>query len=349
MIAQTPFTRSNGLDPQLTHTNTQALQTIKDQQLQILTTIIPLLPMLQKVPLHIASTEANLKEAIRKSAAAPTITSNQPTSADPTPVFRKRKLSKNVEQHSPSPSVTKRRRIRIGSTCTADEQLPSPKPSLDLSLTQGGLPTANRHRFATDALRSDSGFASRSNHTALTPNPAQWTSMQPPTPRMVTRTPSRMYSVALVDRPAQPTPSLLRKKPRPSDASAPPDFAQLVSSTKSVTPAPSNRINQPKDAFEAPNLFYIHTPLRTGPNQSNDWPTRPPVQASIGFSAVRHRLARKSSSVLRLPCSLPLFFLCIAKGETLHSDHRGRRGRNRRRLTHKEPLACPIPSFPQSY
>ncbi|KAF9785306.1 hypothetical protein BJ322DRAFT_1006148, partial [Thelephora terrestris] len=48
----------------LAHINTQALQTIKDQQLQILTAIIPLLPMLQKIPLHIASTETNLKEAI---------------------------------------------------------------------------------------------------------------------------------------------------------------------------------------------------------------------------------------------------------------------------------------------
>ena len=326
-ITLSPFTRSNRLDPQLAYTNTQTLQTIRDQQFQILTTIIPLLPMLQKVPLHIASAEANLKEEIRKSAVAPTIASIQPPSADPTPVFRKRKLSRNTEQHSPSPSVTKRRRIRTDSTCTAEEQLPSSKPSLGPSFTRSGLPTADHHRSVTSDLRPGSESASRPNNTARTPNPDQRSSMQPPTPRIVTRTPSRMHSIALSDKPAQPTPSSLsHKKLRASDTSVHPHFTRPVSNTKSVTSAPPNRHNNPTDAFEAPNLFRIHTPLRTGSKQPNDWSTRPsaPVQPSIGFSAVRGRPTRKPFSVLYLPC--PPF--CTATGETLYPNHRG--GRRRR-------------------
>ncbi|KAF9649171.1 hypothetical protein BDM02DRAFT_1941011 [Thelephora ganbajun] len=97
----------------LAHINIQALQAVKDQQLQILTAIIPLLPTLQKVPLHIASAEANLKEEIRKSVVAPTIANIQPASAASFSGSRKRKLSESAEQHTPSPSVTQRRRIRI--------------------------------------------------------------------------------------------------------------------------------------------------------------------------------------------------------------------------------------------
>jgi len=296
---QSHFTRPNDLDHQLAHINTKALQTIGDQQFQILTAIIPVLPMLQKVPLHIASTEANLKEVIWKSIVAPPIASTQPTSAGSTSGSVKRKPSRSAEQYSPSPSVTKRRRIQIGSGFTAQQQLPSPKSSHDTLLAQSGLPTTNQHRSIGDPLRS----GSRSSNTPLPPNPGQRSSMQPPTPRIVPGTPSRMRSVALSDMSAQPTPSSLsHKKPRASDASAPPHFARPVPNAQLVTLVPPNRLDHPNDAFKAPNLFYTHTPLRTGSKQHDDWSSRPlaPAQSSSGFSAVRRRLARKPLSVLCL-------------------------------------------------
>ena len=294
------FTRPNDHDSQLAHINTKALQTIGDQQFQILTAIIPVLPMLQKVPLHIASTEANLKEVIRKSIVAPPIARTQPTSAGSTSSSVKRKLSRNTEQHSPSPSVTKKRRTQIDSDYTARQQLPSPKSSHDSLLAQSGLPTASQHRSISDALRSGSRSVSRSSNTALPPNPGQRSSMQPPTPRIVPGTPSRMRSVALSDWSAQPAPSLSHKKPRASDASVPPHFARPVPNAQLVTPAPPNRPDHPNDAFKPPNPFYIHTPLRTGSKQLGNSSSRPsaPVQPPSGFSAVRRRLARKPLSVL---------------------------------------------------
>ena len=322
ITTQSRFTRSDGLDPQLAHINAKALQTIGDQQFQILTAIIPVLPMLQKVPLHFASTEANLKEAIRRSIVAPPIARAQPTSAGSASGSVKRKLSKNAEQCSPSPSVTKRRRIQIDSGHTAQQQLPSPKSSHDSLLAQSGLPTTNQHRSLSDALRPGSRSTSRISNTAQTPNPNQRSPMQPPTPRVVPGTPSRIHSVALSDRSAQPTPSSLsHKKPRPSDPSVSPHFARPVPNVQSITSAPPNRLDHPNDAFKAPNPFYIHTPLRTGSKQLGNWSSRPsaPVQPSSGFSAVRSRLARKPLSVPRL--LHPLFFRTAAR-ETLHPNHR---------------------------
>ena len=307
---QFPNIKPDPLDSQLTHINTQALQTIKDQQLQILTAIVPLLPMLQKVPLHIASAEASLKEAIRNSAVAPTVVSTQLTNASPISGSRKRKLSKNHEQHTPSPSVTRRRRIYVDSGSTA-QQLPSPKSSRDSLLTQGGLSTANQHRPIGDAPRPDSGSVSRTIDSTKTPNPGQRSSMQPPTPRIVPSTPSRAHSVALPDRTTQPTSSTLsHKKEVASEASVAPHSARPVSNVNSVTPAPPNRLSHLKDAFKAPNPFYIHTPLRTASKHPSDWSKRPsaPRTSSIGFSAVRSRLAHKPLSVPHLLCPslLPL-------------------------------------------
>ena len=269
--------------------------------------------MLQKVPLHIASTEANLKEAIRNSA-APTIASTQLMSAGSNSSSRKRKLPMNTEQHSPSLSVTKRRRIRIDPGSTAQEQLPSPMPSLDCLLTLGGLPSANHHPPAMDAPRSGTRSASRSSNTAPILNPGQRSSMQPPTPKMVPSTPSRIHSVVLSDVLAQPTSSLSHNKPSASDTSAPSNFARPVPRTQSVTPAPPNRPGHSKDTFKAPNLFYIHTPLRTGSKQANDWSARSsaPGQSSIGFSAVRDWLKPFFCPALIVP---PFFSLTQRRGK----------------------------------
>jgi len=240
---------------------------------------------------------------------APPFANPQPTSAGSGSGSVKRKLSRNPEQHSPSPSVTKRRRIQIDSGYTAQQQLPSPKSSHDSLLTQSGLPTTGQHRSTSDALRSGSRSASRSSNTAQPLDPGQRSSMQPPTPRMVPGTPSRMLSVALSDRSAQPTPSSLsHRKPRASATPVPPHPARPVPNTQLVIPAPPNRLDHPNDAFKAPNPFYIHTPLRTGSKQLGDWSSRPsaPVQSSSGFSAVRRRLVRKPLSVLCLP--RPCFF-----------------------------------------
>ena len=263
--------------------------------------------MLQKVPLHIAFAEANLKETIQKSVLPPTIASTQPTGTSSISDSRKRKLSKSAEQHSPSPSVSKKRRTHVDSGCTPQQQLPSPKSSRDSLLTQGGLPMVNQHRSAGDALYPGPRSASRSINTAQTLNPGQRSSMQPPTPRIVPTTPSRAHSIALSDRTAQhPSSSLSHRKERTSDVPATPHFARLVSSTNSATPV---TLNRPKDVFKTPGSFYIHTPLRTGSNHPGDWSKRPsaPPPASIGFSAVRHRLSRNPLSVPCLPC--PYFLL----------------------------------------
>jgi len=248
--------------------------------------------MLQKVPLHIASTEANLKETIRKLVAAPDIAGSEPTSTGSISDPRKRKLSNNVDQLSPSPSVTKRRRIRIASGCTVQQQQPSPESSRNSLLAQGGLSSTNQHRSISRALRSDSRSASRPINTAQIPNPGQRSSIQQPTPRIIQSTPSRTNSVALSDRPAQPTPSLSHKKGMASDTSVAPHFALPISSAHSVTQVPPNRLDHPNGAFKAP--FRIRTPLRTGSKHPNDWSARPsaPLPSSIGFSAVRQWLAR---------------------------------------------------------
>jgi len=277
--------------------------------------------MLQKIPLHIASAEANLKEAIRKSTVAPTIASTQPASASSTSGSRKRKLSKNPEEHTPSPSVTKRRRIHVDSGRTAQQQLPSPKSSRDSLLTQGGLPTANQHRSVGDALRPGHGSFSRSITTTRTPNPGQRSSIQPPTPRVVPSTPSRTHSVAQSDGTTLPAASSLsRKTEAVSNPSVAPRFARPISSASSVTPAPSNHLNHPKDAFKAPNQFYIHTPHRTASKHPNDWSTRPSAQppSSIGFSAVRLRLSHQPPSVPHL--LYPPFLSCAATRKTLYSN-----------------------------
>ena len=253
--------------------------------------------MLQKVPLHIASTETNLKEAIRKFVVAPTVASTQPSSTGPISDSRKRKLSKNAEQHSPSPSVTKRRRIRVDSGCSA-QQLPSPKSSHDSLLTQNGLPTISHYPSVGGALHSASRSVSHSINTAKTPNPSQRPSIQPPAPRMVPATPSRTHSIALSDRTTQPTSSALpRKNETTSDPSVPPRFARP---TSSITPVPPNHRN---DNLKAASPFYIHTPLRTGSKHPNGWPTRPSAlpPSSIGFSAVRHWPTHTPLSFPHLP------------------------------------------------
>jgi len=254
--------------------------------------------MLQKVPLHIASTEANLKETIRKFVVAPDIASFESTSTGSVSDPRKRKPSRNTEQLSPSPSVTKRRRIRIETSCTKQQQLPSPQSSRDSLLARNGLPTTNQHHSIGDALRSGSRSASRSINTAQIPNPGQRSSIQQPTPRIIQTTPSRKNSVALSDRSAQPTSSSVsHKKGMASDTFVAPHFARPISSAHSVTQVPPNRLDRPNDAFNAPS--HIHTPLRTGSKHPNDWSARPSAlpPPSIGFSAVRRWLARQPLSV----------------------------------------------------
>ena len=277
--------------------------------------------MLQKVPLHIASAEANLKEAIRKSTVAPTVVSTQPTSASSTSSSRKRKLSKNPEEHTPSPSVTKRRRIHVDSGCTAQQQLPSPKSSRDSLLTQGGLPTANQHRSVGNALRPGYGSFSRSITTTRIPNPGQRSAIQPPTPRVVPSTPFRTHSVAKSDGTTLPAASTRsHKKEVASNTSVAPHFTRAISSASSVTPAPPNHPNQPKDTSKAPNPFYIHTPLRTASKHADDWSKKPsaPPPSSIGFSAVRLRLIHQPPSVSHLLC--PSFLFCAATRKTLYSN-----------------------------
>jgi hypothetical protein len=275
--------------------------------MQILTSIIPLLPTLQKVPLHIASTEANLKEAIRKSAAAPPIASTQPISTGSTSGSRKRKPSKNADRCTPSPSVARRKRLRIDSSFAAQQQLPSPKSSHESLLAQSGLSITNHHRSIDDALRSSSRPAPGSVNVAQTPNSRQRLSMQPPSPRIIQTTPSRRHSIFPPEGLVQPTSSHPHKRESTLDASVPPFFA--VSSAHSATPVPSHRLNHFKDAFRLPTQFHIHTPVQTDSGHLNDQPVRPsaPPPSPVGFSAVRCRMTHKHHSVPYSPCSTFLF------------------------------------------
>ena len=246
--------------------------------------------MLQKIPLHVASAEANLKETIRKSVFPPTV-DTQPTSTGSTSSSRKRKLSKNTDQNTPSPSVTKRKRIRVDSSRAAQQQLPSPKSSRDSLLTQGGLSVTNQHRTVGDALQSGATVASRSVNTAQTPG--HRSSTQPPTPRMLPITPSRPQLLCPSETSAQPTgpSSLSHKKAAIPDNSVTPLSARPASSAHSAASVPSYLLNYPKDAFKVPGQFHIHTPLRTGSRPLNRQLTKPsaPLPPSVGFSAVRHR------------------------------------------------------------
>lgn len=248
--------------------------------------------MLQKVPLHIASTEANLKEAISISLAP--IASTRLTNTSSTSDSKKRKLSKAGDQHTPSPTA-RRRRTGINSSHTAHQQLPSPKSSGDFLLTRGGVSTANHYGSASDALRSGSRRPSRSTNTVQTPDPGQRLSMQP---------------VSLSERSALPLSSLSHKKRSALDTSVTLPFARPISSAHSVTPAPSYHLNDPTGALNVPSRSNFHTPLHTGSKHPNDQPTRPsaPPPSSIGFPAVRFWLSREPLPVPCSPNSILLLF-----------------------------------------
>lgn len=260
----------------------------------------------------IAYAESNLKEAIRKSHVVPTIASIQPSTTSPTPGPRKRR---NAEHHSPSPSVAKKRRTYADSGSTA-QQLLSPKSSRDSLLTQSGPPTTGR--FVAGALHPTSGSTSRSVDSTQTPNPDQRLSIQPPAPRIVPNTSSRMRSDTLLEGTGQPTPSALpRKKETASGISVAPCLAQPASNAGSATPAPSNHLNHPKDFFKVPDPPRVQTPLRTGSKHLSNWSARPsaPPPSSVGLSAVRHWLSHKPRSTSLTAC----FFF------SSHAQRRGRR------------------------
>ena len=246
--------------------------------------------MLQKVPLHIASTEAKLKEEIRKSAPTPPVASTQPMSTG----FTKRKPPKDADKCTLSPSVAKRKRMRIDSSFTPQKQLPSPKSSRDTLPTQGDSLTTNGHRSLGDALHSSFLSASRSINTAQTPNPGQRLSMQPPTPRIISTTPSRRQSIFPLERAAQPTFSLSRKRESTLDPSVTPFLARPVSGARSATPVLSYHRNQSKDAFKLPTQSHIHTPSK----HPDDQPASPSVQlsSSVKFPTVRHQFTQKPLS-----------------------------------------------------
>lgn len=242
--------------------------------------------MLQKVPLHIASTEAALKEDIRKFVVPP-VSSAQLTSTSSISGAKKRRTSKSADRHTPSPSVVRRKRIRTESSCTGQQQLPSPKSSRDSLLN---LTAANHHRTVGDALQFGVRPASRSISTAQPPNPGQRSSMQPPTPRVVPIMPSQIQSVSLSERPAQLTlSSVSHKKLTTLETTSAQPFARSASSAHSVTTIAPYHLNNLKDPFKVPSQFHIHTPLRTGSKYTNGQPMRslvPPL-SSVGFSAVR--------------------------------------------------------------
>ena len=287
--------------------------------MQILTAIIPLLPTLQKVPLHIASTEANLKEAIRKSVAAHSIASAQPTNSGSASGSRKRKLPKIDEQYTPSPSVSKRKRLRIDPSFPGQQQLHSPKSSRDSLLTQGGLSTINPHRSIDDILHPSSRSASNPVNAAQISNPCQRLSMQPPTPRVLQSTPSRRWSIFPPEMPLQPSSSRSKKRESTSDASFSPFFVRPVSSVHSATPVLSHNLNHSKSAFKLPTQPHIHTPARAGSSYLNDLSIKPsaPPPSLVELSVVCYWMGYKPRFVSRLPGPTN-FFRRIATRETLH-------------------------------
>ena len=95
------FSQFNQTHSQALQTQIQAIQILLDKQGSIVSAVLPLLPLLQAVPLHIESTKNTLNDAISKLTSTQKLTSDSPSHNVDIKITGKRKRSKRSRSSSP--------------------------------------------------------------------------------------------------------------------------------------------------------------------------------------------------------------------------------------------------------
>ncbi|GLB43390.1 hypothetical protein LshimejAT787_1302910 [Lyophyllum shimeji] len=127
----------------------RAIQSLQDQHATVLATLLPLLPLLQAIPLHIESARTKLADAIAKSCGSPPFSLGSSRTQDrPQAIERKdghKRSSSTVQSdNSPSPLSTKKPRLM-----TNTDALRSSGADNGHDITDGGL-AAQPVRTSTD-------------------------------------------------------------------------------------------------------------------------------------------------------------------------------------------------------
>ena len=120
VLSQFNQTHSQALQTQI-----QAIQILLDKQGTIVSAVLPLLPLLQAVPLHIDATRNALNDAISKLALTQPVTSDSPNQTVPVKITGKRKRSQRSSSSSPLPeSPSKKSNLTVN---TLEDATPTTK------------------------------------------------------------------------------------------------------------------------------------------------------------------------------------------------------------------------------
>ena len=124
------FSQFNQTHSQALQTQIQAIQILLDKQGTIVSAVLPLLPLLQAVPLHIEATRNALNDAISKLTLTQKLTSDSPNQNVAIKISEKRKQSQRSPSSSPlAESPCKRRRSFTGNVLK--EATPTVQSSLE--------------------------------------------------------------------------------------------------------------------------------------------------------------------------------------------------------------------------
>lgn len=132
---------------QLNQTQSQTLQTIQDQQGQILSALLPVLPLLQSVPLHIENARNQVKNSISELQHQVSVRDALPAPAVLVPK-RTPQSAQRASSHSPDPNNTatssverKKRRLDEVSDTSSDPIQAVPGPALASSPAHAEFPS----------------------------------------------------------------------------------------------------------------------------------------------------------------------------------------------------------------
>ncbi len=168
---------------QLNQTQFQALQTIQDQQSQILSALLPVLPLLQSVPLHIENARNQVKDSLSELQRQVSVRDARPVPAvlvsnrTPQPAERAPSYSAELVNAATSPVERKKRRLDEVSDSSSDPisefadarisalaPATAPSPEVPLSSLRSHLSRKNTVRSPLTDL-----FPTNTNHRSAAP------------------------------------------------------------------------------------------------------------------------------------------------------------------------------------
>ena len=173
------FSQFNQTHSQALQTQIQAIQILLDKQGTIVSAVLPLLPLLQAVPLHIEATRNALNDAISKLTLTQKLTSDSPNQNVAIKITEKRKQSQRSPSSSPlAESPCKRRRNLTG------EVLKDATPMVQSSREKPDVASsASQHRpfklSSSSTLKNDSPLQKSSPLTHLVNTHASTSSLGP--------------------------------------------------------------------------------------------------------------------------------------------------------------------------